>query len=102
MAALAKMAAVGIFSALIAYLFDPERGKGRRARAIDQAKSRMRRLQEAAERRMFGPLARSFERRKPFEQVLQLGPLRLAVDGAPRQQLGGRWRALGKRQPVDH
>ena len=52
MAALAKMAAVGIASALIAYLFDPERGRGRRARAVDQAKSRMRRLQEAAERRM--------------------------------------------------
>ena len=52
MAALAKMAAVGIGSALIAYLFDPERGKGRRARALDQAKSRMKRLQEAAERKM--------------------------------------------------
>ena len=52
MAAFAKMAAIGVGSALIAYLFDPERGKGRRARAVDQAKSRMKRLQEAAERRV--------------------------------------------------
>ena len=52
MAALAKMAAIGIGSALIAYMFDPERGEGRRARAVDQAKSRVKRLQEAAERRM--------------------------------------------------
>ena len=52
MAALVKMAVVGVGSALIAYLFDPERGKGRRARAADQAKSRMKRFKEAAERRM--------------------------------------------------
>ena len=52
MAGLAKMAAVGIGTAIIAYLFDPERGKGRRARAMDQARSRMKRVQEAAERRM--------------------------------------------------
>lgn len=52
MAALAKMVAIGVGSALVAYMFDPERGKGRRARAVDQAKSRMKRLQEAAERRV--------------------------------------------------
>ena len=52
MAALVKVAVVGVASALIAYLFDPERGKGRRARAVDQAKSRTKRFKEAAERRM--------------------------------------------------
>ena len=48
MAALAKMAAVGIGSALIAYLFDPDRGKGRRARLNDQTRSRVRKFQTAA------------------------------------------------------
>lgn len=48
MAALAKMAAVGVGSALVAYLFDPERGKGRRARLNDQTRSRIRKVQDAA------------------------------------------------------
>lgn len=48
MAALAKMAAVGVGSALVAYLFDPERGKGRRARLNDQTRSRFRKIQAAA------------------------------------------------------
>jgi len=52
MAALAKMAAVGVGSALIAYLFDPERGKGRRARLNDQTRSRFRKVQEAARQQM--------------------------------------------------
>jgi hypothetical protein len=47
MPALTKMAAVGIGSALIAYLFDPERGKGRRARLSDQTRSRIRKVQDA-------------------------------------------------------
>src|SRR5688572_24878414 len=45
------MAAVGIGTALMAYLFDPERGKGRRARLADQTEARMRRLREEARRR---------------------------------------------------
>jgi osmotically-inducible protein OsmY len=52
MAALTKMAAVGIGSALIAYLFDPERGKGRRARLSDQTRSRLRKVQDATRRQM--------------------------------------------------
>ena len=52
MAALTKMAAVGIGSALIAYLFDPERGKGRRAKLRDQTKSRIRKAQDAARRQV--------------------------------------------------
>jgi osmotically-inducible protein OsmY len=52
MAALAKMAAVGIGSALIAYLFDPERGKSRRARLSDQTKSRIRKVQDATRQQM--------------------------------------------------
>jgi hypothetical protein len=52
MAALAKMAAVGVGSALIAYLFDPERGKGRRARLNDQTRSRWRRIKDAARQQM--------------------------------------------------
>lgn len=52
MAALAKMAAVGIGSALVAYLFDPERGKGRRARLNDQTRSRLRRIKDAARQQM--------------------------------------------------
>ena len=52
MAALTKMAAVGIGSALIAYLFDPERGKGRRARLSDQTRSRLRKVQDATRQQM--------------------------------------------------
>jgi len=52
LAALTKMAAVGVGSALIAYLFDPERGKGRRARLSDQARSRFRQVQNAARQQM--------------------------------------------------
>ena len=52
MAALAKMAAVGIGSALVAYLFDPERGKGRRTRLSDQTRSRFRQVQDAARQQM--------------------------------------------------
>jgi len=52
MAALAKMAAVGIGSALVAYLFDPDRGKGRRARLNDQTRSRVRKFQNAARQQM--------------------------------------------------
>jgi hypothetical protein len=52
MAALAKMTAIGIGSALIAYLFDPERGKSRRARLSDQTRSRIRRVQDAARQKM--------------------------------------------------
>jgi BON domain len=52
MAALAKMAAVGIGSAVIAYLFDPERGKGRRARLGDQTRSRFRKVQDATRQQM--------------------------------------------------
>ena len=52
MAALRKMAAVGIGSALIAYLFDPEHGKGRRAKLRDQAKSSVRQMQDAARRQV--------------------------------------------------
>jgi len=52
MAALAKMAAVGVGSALIAYLFDPERGKGRRSRLSDQTRSRFRKVQDAARQQM--------------------------------------------------
>ena len=48
MAGLLKMAAVGIGTALIAFLFDPDRGRGRRAQLRDQAKSRLRKAQEAA------------------------------------------------------
>lgn len=48
MAALVKMAAVGVGSALVAYLFDPDRGKGRRARLNDQTRSRFRKVQAAA------------------------------------------------------
>ena len=51
MAALAKMAVVGIGSAVVAYLFDPERGKGRRARLADQTEARLRRFREEARRR---------------------------------------------------
>ena len=52
MAALAKMAAVGIGSALIAYLFDPERGKGRRVRLSDQTRSRFRKIQDTTRQKM--------------------------------------------------
>jgi osmotically-inducible protein OsmY len=52
MAALGKMAAVGVGSALVAYLFDPERGKGRRARLSDQARSRFRKVQDATRQQM--------------------------------------------------
>jgi osmotically-inducible protein OsmY len=52
MAALAKMAAVGIGSALIAYLFDPERGKGRRVRLSDQTRSRFRKVQAATRQKI--------------------------------------------------
>jgi osmotically-inducible protein OsmY len=48
MAGLLKMAAVGIGTALIAFLFDPDRGRGRRAQLRDQAKSQLRKAQEAA------------------------------------------------------
>ena len=48
MAGLAKMAVVGIGTAIVAYLFDRDRGKGRRAQLLDQTKSRVRRVAEAA------------------------------------------------------
>jgi osmotically-inducible protein OsmY len=52
MAALVKMTAIGIGSALIAYLFDPERGKSRRAKLSDQTRSRIRKVQDAARQQM--------------------------------------------------
>ena len=48
MAGLAKMAVVGIGTAIMAYLFDRDRGKGRRAQLMDQTKARVRRATEAA------------------------------------------------------
>lgn len=48
MAGLAKMAVVGIGTAIVAYLFDRDRGKGRRAQLLDQTKARVRRATEAA------------------------------------------------------
>ena len=48
MAGLAKMAVVGIGTAIVAYLFDRDRGKGRRAQLMDQTKARVRRAAEAA------------------------------------------------------
>jgi len=47
MSRLAKFAAVGIGGGVIAYLFDPERGKGRRSRFRDQAMARLRDLEVA-------------------------------------------------------
>jgi osmotically-inducible protein OsmY len=43
---------VGIGTALVAYLFDPERGKGRRAKLRDQTKSRIRKVQDATRRQV--------------------------------------------------
>ena len=48
MAGLAKMAVVGIGTAIVAYLFDRDRGKGRRARLVDQTRAQVRRAAEAA------------------------------------------------------
>ena len=48
MAGLAKMAVVGIGTAIVAYLFDRDRGKGRRVQLMDQTKARVRRAAEAA------------------------------------------------------
>ena len=50
MAGLAKMAVVGIGTAIVAYLFDRDRGKGRRAQLMDQTKARVRRAAEAGRR----------------------------------------------------
>ena len=42
MSRLGKFAVVGIVGGVIAYLFDPQRGKGRRTRFRDQAMARLR------------------------------------------------------------
>jgi osmotically-inducible protein OsmY len=48
MARLGKMAVVGIGTAIVAYLFDRDLGRGRRAKLIDQSKALVRRTTEAA------------------------------------------------------
>ena len=47
---LVKFVAVGIGGGLLAFLFDPERGKGRRAKFRDQTMARMRDLRAATGR----------------------------------------------------
>ena len=51
MAKLTKFAAVGIGGGLIAYLYDPDRGKSRRARLRDQTMARLRDIRAAIRRR---------------------------------------------------
>ena len=51
MAKLTRFVAVGIGGGLIAYLFDPDRGKSRRARLRDQTMARLRDIRAAMRRR---------------------------------------------------